>query len=159
MRGRFAFVFVGVVACGGGASPGDPLSSVEQTTACQQYCTYRVGCGDDMTACHDWCTGVVGLIRGDAATSLLDCYTQQSCNVSGENACLADTINGTDPTQAYKDTLADCVATQSRCGASYGCDETYYVLLNDGTLAKLSACFAMDCGQVNSCAAGVLGAL
>ena len=160
MRGRFAFVSLCfVMACGGGSQPGDALTTQEQMTACQQYCDYRVGCGDDAAACASWCDGVVSLIRADAATNLLDCYTQQACSVSGENPCLATTIDTTDPTQAYKDTLAACVATQSRCSAAYGCDETYYVLLSDDTLGQLSACFAMGCGQVNACAAGVLGNL
>jgi hypothetical protein len=158
MRRWCALVIV-FAACGGGSSPGEPLSPDEQTSACSRYCDYRVGCGDDGAACQNWCSGLVGLIRGDAATSLLDCYTAQACDTSGENACLASTIDATAPTDAYRTALDDCTATEQRCVTSYACSETYYVLLSDDTLDQLAACFAMACSDVEPCAAAVLGYL
>jgi hypothetical protein len=152
MRVVTAFVLLSIMACGDeGPPPTEPLSAAEADDACGEYCTYRVGCGGDLAACRDWCDPVVDLIRADAARALLACYLAQSCDAPGEQGCLAETIDGLEPTATYHETRRACEAMEGRCGVYYGCGTSYYVLLADGVLATLTDCFALECGAVESC--------
>ncbi len=149
-----------IVGCGGDDGPsGAPLTPSEAETGCAEYCDYRVECGEDEVECLTWCGGVTDVIRGDAARVLLDCYLEQACDATGEQLCIADTIESLEGTAAYDDAHSACYALESRCDVSYGCGVTYYVLLSDPTLDALAACFELPCDEVDACVNEVIGQL
>ncbi len=154
----FVPIFVLLAACGE-PSPGAPLTAAEVRDGCAVYCEYRVACGEDEAACASWCGGVMELIRGDAAHDLLGCYLDQACDAAGEQSCIAETIDGIEPTVTYGEAHKACYALEGRCDVSYGCDVTYYELLSDPTLEALIACFEAPCDEVDRCVVAVIGPL
>jgi hypothetical protein len=90
---RIALVLV-VVACGGGAGVGtDPLSEDEARPLCEAACVHDVeDCGDDQSVaeCTAQCQAefAMGWFRGDAATTVLQCYATIACDAV-DDSCFA----------------------------------------------------------------------
>lgn len=136
------------------------LGAADRDEACAELCDYLVGCGlPDEQPCLEWCGAVAGLIRADAARALVDCYVGAGCDAEVERACLGEVIDATEPTATYREAVAACHDTESRCGARFACDAGYFVVLADPTLEELIGCFGLDCGGVEACLDGVLGLL
>lgn len=146
-----------VMACGdAGSSMTMALGAAERAEACGQFCGYLVECGlPDERLCLPWCEVVAGLIRGDAARALVDCYVGAGCEPAVERVCLADVINTTDPSATYDEAVAICHDTEGRCGVRFACDASYFVVLADPTLEELIGCFGLGCSDVEPCLIGV----
>jgi len=161
MRGSIWILGIAMAAaCGGGddgVSPAAPLDEQQRADACGEYCDQEVACGDaDGTECLAWCESLAGVIRGDAAQALLDCYREIPCGEASEQGCLGDVIDATTPSDAYHTANQACHDVESRCGTYYACDITFFVILSDPTLDALTDCFALECDAVDACLADAL---
>jgi hypothetical protein len=129
-----------------------PLDDAELDAECDDLCSYEVGCGAiEELACQDDCHATGGVLRADAARMLVACYVEQACDPAAEALCLADTIDAIDPSREYDIARDACFAGESRCGISYACDASYFVLLADPVLQDLSACFDLGCDAIETC--------
>jgi hypothetical protein len=158
MRGSICVAFVGLIACGGDEETVMlPLDAEERATVCGDYCAHAASCGVDEATCTSWCDGLASLIRADAARALLACWSDVACAEPSESGCLGDVIDATDPTAAYDAANAACRDAAARCGASYACDATYFVILSDPTLDAVRVCFDAECGAIAGCVVEAFG--
>ncbi len=149
-------LFLAVSGCGGdggGAGSGDPVSSEEAASLCNDFTAHATTCGwGGNVNGYDWNCGEAGLVwRADAFRAFAQCATALACTGDGAS-CMAAALDAVTPIAVHDEYAASCSAREAECGLPAGlCSADRYELYTTAAVQPLLACFDETCQQITTC--------
>ena len=163
MRHWLVIAGIGVgSACGSdgsGPSGGEPLTTEDARSLCQDFCGHAVSCGwtTNATTCQTQCEGSVPMFRGDGMRVWIDCEIAADCSTQnvGE-ACYIDPVGAISSRPIHDEYVEKCAGLATTCPGvvvpTHTCDLDGVKMFSDSYMTShVMPCFATSCTQVSAC--------
>ena len=146
---------------GDGGSSGDGGGAADILTAfCEAEIAHEEECDpanvDTLEQClADADTTCFSNFRPEVQQPLVDCLAARTCD-EGDDGCYFE-AGAADPTEGQEEYLTGCEAKLTECPGAFSDDYCSITVFTTETYAALTACFDLECAEVEACIEAAFG--